>query len=137
MVWTAPKTDWKPSDTFDLDPDYARIRGNLLHLAGMAQRLYPAISLAGMADCTIEDIPGADFFNALDGNADALLDGCFRPARIGRGREYAANGQIWNADDLNRIERATIALYDILTAQENTRPMLAFTMGGDLFGACI
>lgn len=137
MAWTTPKTDWKPSDTFDLDPDYARIRGNLLHLAGMARRLYPAILLAEMADYDIEDIPGADFFNAVDGNADALLDGCFWPARIGRGRDYAVNGTIWDADDLNRIERASAALYDILVAQENTRPVLAFTMGGDLFGACI
>lgn len=137
MAWTTPKTDWRPSDTFDLDPDYARIRGNLLHLAGMARRLYPAIPLAELAEYTIEDVPDADFFAAVDGNADALLDGCFRPARVGRGRAYAANGPIWSADDLARTERALVALYDILRAEENTRPVLAFTMGGDFFGACI
>lgn len=137
MAWVTPKTDWKSTDSFDLDPDYARIRGNILHLAGMARRLYPAVPLADMADYTIADIPCADFFAALDGNADALLDGCFRPRRVGRGREYAANGRIWDADDLIRIESALAALYDILRAQENTRPALAFTMGGDLFGACI
>lgn len=137
MAWTTPKTDWKSTDSFDLDPDYVRIRGNILHLADIARRLYPTVPLANMADYTIADIPCADFFNAVDGNVDALLDGCFRPSRIVRGREYAANGRIWDADDLNRIESALAALYDILRAQENTRPVLAFTMGGDLFGACI
>ena len=137
MAWVTPKTDWKSTDSFDLDLDYARIRGNILHLAGMKQRLYPAVPLADMADYTIADIPCADFFSAVDGNVDALLDGCFRPRRIGRGREYAVNGNIWDADDLNRIESALAALYDILRAQENTRPVLAFTMEGDFFGACI
>lgn len=137
MAWTEPKTDWKPADAFDLEPDYARIRGNILHLAGMARRLYPAIPLAELAEYTIADIPGADFFSAVDGNVDALLDGCFRPFRVPRGREYAANGRVWNADDLNRIESALAALYDILRAQENTRPVLAFTMGGDLFGSFV
>lgn len=137
MAWTTPKTDWRPADTFDLDPDYARIRGNLLHLADMARRLYPPIPLAEMAEHTAEDIPDAAFFAAVDGNADALLDGCFRPARVGRGREYAANGPVWSADDLCRIERALGALYGILAAEENTRPVMAFTMGGDFFGACI
>lgn len=137
MAWTEPKTDWKPSDTFGLEPDYARIRGNILHLAGMARRLYPAVPLAEMAEYMAADVPGADFFAAVDGNADALLDGCYRPARAGRGRTYAANGPIWSADDLARIERALGALHEILGAEENTRPVLAFTMGGDLFGACI
>lgn len=137
MAWTTPKTNWKSTDSFDLDPDYARIRGNILHLAGMARRLYPAVPLAEMADYTIADIPCADFFSAVDGNTDALLDGSFRPLRAGRGREYAANGRIWDAEGLNRIESALAALYDILRAQENARPALAFTMGGDLFGTCI
>lgn len=137
MAWTTPKTDWRPTDTFDLDPDYARIRGNVLHLADMARRLYPPVPLAEMAEHTAEDIPDAAFFAAVDGNADALLDGCYRPPGIRRGRRYAANGTIWDAEDLIRIESSLRELYPILRAQENARPVLAFTMGGDFFGACI
>lgn len=137
MAWTTPKTNWKPTDSFDLTPDYARIRGNLLHLAGMARRLYRGAALAPMRDYTVADVPDADFFAAVDGNTDALLDGCFRPAAIGRGRVWDANGRVWDAGDLVRIEAAHAALYDILRAQEAARPALAFTMGGDLFGTCI
>lgn len=134
MAWITPKTDWKPTDTFDLDPDYARIRGNLLHLHRMARQLYLPFELAAMAEYGIADIPTAEFFAAVDGNADALLDNTFRPPRTPRGRGYAAQGRTWDADDLNRIEAATLLLYRQLAAQAAARPTLATAMGGDLFG---
>lgn len=137
MAWTPPKTDWTAADTFSLDPDYARIRGNILHLHAMARQLYLPIALADMAVCGMQDFPHAAFFANVDNNTDALLDGSFRPARSERARAYAANGRVWDADDLNRIERAHAGLYTALTAQQNARQTLAFTMGGGIFGACI
>ena len=38
MAWVTPKTDWKKTDPVMLDPDYARIRGNILHLRDMARQ---------------------------------------------------------------------------------------------------
>lgn len=137
MEWTTPKTDWKPADAFLLCPDYARIRGNILYLRRRARRFYPDPALADMALYSIADIPGAEFFARVDGNVDALLDGTFRPPHTERARAYRADGRVWNADELNRIESALGALHAVLAAQENTRPTLAFSMGGDLLGAYV
>ena len=54
-----------------------------------------------------------------------------------RARAYEANGRVWSYDDLNRIESALLGLYTALTAQQNARQTLAFTMGGGIFGACV
>lgn len=137
MAWTQPKTDWSTGDAFRLDPDYARIRGNILHLYGMARQLYLPFVLAQMAQPALADVPTASFFADVDNNVDALLDGTYRPPRAQRARTYEANGRAWDADDLNRIESALAGLYTALTAQANARQTLAFTMGGGTFAACI
>ena len=137
MAWTQPKTDWTTADAFYLDPDYARIRGNILHLHGMARQLYLPFALAQMAQPDAADIPTASFFADVDNNVDTLLDKTFRPARSQRARTYEANGRTWDADDLNRIESALAGLSTALTAQKNARQALAFTLGGGTFAACI
>lgn len=137
MAWVTPKTDWQRTDTFSLDPDYSRIRGNILHLKAVAATLYLPFSLAAMADYPIADFPFAEFFNAVDGNADMLLDETFRPTNTPRGKIYAAHKPVWNDNDLNRIERALLTLYQNLQAEANARPVLAFalgTRGGQEFG---
>lgn len=137
MAWITPKTDWQETDPVMLDPDYVRIRGNILHLRDMARQLYLPFPLADMADYGPAGFPYVEFFANVDNNVDALLDNTFRPARSERARAYAANGRVWNYDDLNRIESALLGLYTALTAQQNARRTLAFTMGGGIFGACI
>ena len=137
MAWITPKTDWKATDPIMLDPDYIRIRGNILHLRDMARQLYLSFPLADMEDYGPAGFPYVEFFANVDNNVDALLDNTFRPARSERARAYAANGRVWNYDDLNRIESTLLGLYTALTAQQNARQTLAFTMGGGIFGACI
>ena len=137
MAWITPKTDWQETDPVMLDPDYVRIRGNILHLRDMARQLYLPFPLADMADYGPAGFSFVEFFANVDDNVDALLDNTFRPARSERARAYAANGRVWNYDDLNRIESALLGLYTALTAQQNARQTLAFTMGGGIFGACI
>ena len=138
MAWTTPKTDWKKTDPVMLDPDYTRIRGNILHLRDMARHLYLPFSLADKAaGYRFVDNTCLEFFANVDNNVDALLDNTFRPPRSERARAYEANGRVWSYDDLNRIESALLGLYTALTAQQNARQTLAFTMGGGIFGACI
>lgn len=136
-MWIQPKTDWKPADSFELSADYARIRGNILHLQEMARELYLPFELAQMKEYGPEDFAFAEFFANVDGNADALLDACWRPARQQRARDYRANGRIWNADDLNRIESGLLRLYRAMCAQKAARQRLAFRLGGGIFAAGI
>ena len=68
-----------------LDPDYIRIRGNILHLRDMARQLYLSFPLADMEDYGPAGFPYVEFFANVDNNVDALLDNTFRPpARSGR-----------------------------------------------------
>lgn len=136
-AWTSPKTDWTVRDVFDLVPDYARVRGNLLHLHAAAARLYPPFPLEKMRDYAIGDVAELAFFSSVDNNTDALLNNTFCPAHTRRARAYAENGAVWTADDLNRMERAHAQLYSDMRAQENGRTALKFTMGGGLLGACL
>ena len=102
MAWITPKTDWQETDPVMLDPDYVRIRGNILHLRDMARQLYLPFPLADMADYGPAEFPYVEFFANVDNNVDALL-----------------------------------GLYTALTAEQNARQTLAFSMGGGIFGAYI
>ena len=92
MAWITPKTDWQETDPVMLDPDYVRIRGNILHLRDMARQLYLPFPLADMADYGPAEFPYVEFFANVDNNVDALLDNTFRPARSERARAYADIG---------------------------------------------
>ncbi len=133
MAWLNPKTDWQRTDVFLPLRDYTRIRDNIRHLAQQAAVLYAPVPLAPMPDAADDLLPFCDFFENPDRNTDRLMDATFRPETIPRARDYAPNGSVWDAADLNRIESAHLALHTAFAAQKNTRPMLAFTLGGDLF----
>lgn len=131
-MWVTPKTDWQPTDTVSLSPDYARIRGNLLHLADMAQTLYPPFTLEEMDTATTDSLPTRRFFERVDTNT-TLLQTKTCPAKAVRPRTYQDNAPCWNADDLNRIETAALTLYRLFCAQANGQKHLAFTLGGGTF----
>ncbi len=133
MAWLTPKTDWRRTDVFLPLRDYMRIRGNILHLAGEAAALYAPFALAPMTPAADDVLPFLDFFENPDRNTDRLMDSTFRPENAPRARNYIANGRVWDAADLNRMESAHLALHTAFAAQKNARPVLAFTLGGDLF----
>ncbi len=133
MAWLTPKTDWRRTDVFLPLRDYMRIRGNILHLTHEAAVLYAPFALAPMMPAADDVLPFLDFFENPDRNTDRLMDSTFRPENAPRARNYVANGRVWDAADLNRMESAHLALKAAFDAQKNARPVLAFTLGGDLF----
>ena len=85
MAWITPKTDWKATDPIMLDPDYIRIRGNILHLRDMARQLYLSFPLADMEDYGPAGFPYVEFF----ANVTTMWTRCWitrsvHPARSGR-----------------------------------------------------
>lgn len=135
MAWVTPKTDWQRSDIFLPQRDYMRIYGNILHLEKEAAELYEPFFLTPMLPACDDLLPVRDFFAFPDINTDIIMDCTFRPENTPHAREYLANGKVWDADDLNRIESAHLALHNIFDAQRKARPALAFTLGGDIFAA--
>lgn len=133
MAWQTPKIDWKSSDTFNLNPDYARISGNIEYLQDYAETLYPAFALIPMGVYDINDFPQASFINNIVQNVSDLAENTFHPPNWGDMRTYAGNGPGWNEQDLNTIEGNMEILYTMLRGQWNVLPQLQFELGGAEF----
>lgn len=111
MSWITPKTNWIDGEYFNIG-DYGRIKGNIEFL----QSIYKGSQ--ALESVTVATIPTVDFFNNIVKAIEQMgLDyGMYR---------YTINKRIWNAEELNRIERAIhnayIALNTILycTAGDN------------------
>lgn len=131
--WITPKTDWKDGDYFNLNPDYARIKGNILYAQEYAHKLYESFSLKDMQDFTIEDIPYVDFFNAIVENVRELESHLFVPPGVEPLITYTENQPAWNAKQLNNIERNLMLLYNAMEDQWENLKTLSFTLGGGGF----
>lgn len=130
--WIEPKTNWGKSDYFNLDPDYVRIKGNILYLHELVSSLYAPFSLQTMKDYSISDIPRADFFNAVEDNVQRLADGHFRPYGFIDSKYYIGNEAPWNQDDLNRIENNLLLLFRAFESQQNGKRELPYALGCDV-----
>ena len=128
MAWTTPKTNWQPVDYFNLDPDYNRIKGNLLYLQEMAEYFYGPVLFLEMGEYTMEDWPYADFLNNIVANVQALQQ-AYNPVGSQEMNTYQADGPGWNNADLNIIENNSLLLYQAFSRQKNALPKLPIQLG--------
>ena len=136
MDWTTPKTTWLSGDSFCLAPDYERIRGNLLYLQERAAQLLQKPDYAQMKDYTIQDVPLADFFNAVEQNLQAVAQ-AVQQRESYQTKTFAANDLVWDWRDLERIEQMQLQIYMDLKAIEEGQQRLAFCLGGGIFGTFV
>ena len=127
MAWTTPKTDWASTDFFNIT-DYNRIKNNLQHLTGMAGTLYFDADFDGviLPDATYTDRPSAYKLNQIELRLASI-------ARVvgmdyGEGVTFYDFGLSIRYDELNRIESATLEMYQLLKNQLSALPMLSFTL---------
>lgn len=137
MAWTTPKTDW--AVTYDENGvytgdffsyvDFNRIRNNLAALTELAEMLY-VLRVTGSLPSTkaVTDYPYADEINLLEKRLHEVNNQTIRRS-IGNQKTFVDNGAFIDATELNRIERATLDLYRILTEQAGGRKMLKFRLG--------
>ena len=134
MAWVTPKTNWVNGDRFNLDPDYKRIKGNIEYLVELSKTLYLEYDIPTLGNHTTADLPKVSFFNNVVDATKAILSNCYSPVGVKDMRSYASNGLVWNADDLNTIERNHLLLYDAFTRQKSGIRRLKYTLGGARFG---
>ena len=129
MAWVAPKTDWKSSDRFNIS-DYNRIRGNLEYLHDYVEKLYTFFS---MADLGVDKQSYADYFYAREFNGfeEALeqINSTAYTQDIGTKQTFSDNGSFIDWNELNRLESATLKIYNLLEKQENALQRLSFRLG--------
>lgn len=137
MQWITPKTDWQIrkdadgkyiGDYFETE-DYNRIKNNIQFLRNFALKLYPAFEIADMGeDRNEEDYLYADEMNLLEENLKKIAAGTFKPD-YGEAPVFADNEAYIDYEELNRIERAMLNLYNNLTGLYEGRRMLTFMLG--------
>lgn len=139
-TWIPPKTDWKiaydEQDNYTgdyLEPDdYNRIKNNIAFLRDYCTAMYD-----NSADC--HDL-GEDVFygstNELRASWWGLLQEDFERINeastkldIGTKEPYQSNGAGYLVDELNRIERACLAMYEILEGIKKNKRRLSFRLG--------
>lgn len=129
MVWIEPKTDWTADDAFDYVA-YNRVTGNIIYLKTFADTLF-----LHLTKLSLETEKGnlsliyARHMNAIEKGLETLNLETYG-LKIGETKTYKANGKVPTYEEYNRIESATLVLYNTLTAHKNALPRLAFTLGG-------
>ena len=135
MAWVTPKTNWVNGDKFNLYPDYDRIKGNIEYLVDLSKTLYLDYDVQSLENPTTSDFPKESFFNNVVDATRTILTNCYSPHGTKAMRSYVSNGLVWNADDLNAIERNHLLLYDAFTKQKSGIRRLEYTLGGVRFGS--
>lgn len=128
MSLVDPKTDWKPSDYFNAT-DYNRIIGNLRELKTLALKVYAdfvSCDLGANKDYT--SLLYAEEVNNIEDYLETIKENTF-PFPIGDKKVYVPNGKTIDYNELNRIESATIKLYNEFTVQLDNLTRLQFRLG--------
>lgn len=137
MAWTTPKTNWHgglnaegvyEGDRFNA-VDFNRIKNNLAYLRDLAITLYAEFSIVSLGnDRTPADYFYADEINQLEANLVTINQHSLnRP--YGTAPTYVENGNTMDYTELNRLESATLDLYNRLTNQSEGRRMFTWNFG--------
>ena len=127
-MWQTPKTDWTAKDVV-LCSDYNRIKGNIDYLQTLACKIYKGFDIEEMGDDkTEEQYPYADEYNRLEQNIEMIAKST-AGFQYGESPVFFDNGNFLDYQELNRIEGATLDMYNQLTNQYKGRRMLTFTLG--------
>lgn len=146
MAWIEPKTDWSAqySDTglfigdfFNVE-DYNRIKNNLLYLRELSTKLMNNVPVVTVGqdkhypDGANPDFDNDHFFadeiNLIEDGLEAL-DERMGFVDFGDKQTFYDNGKFIDADELNRIERAELKMYNLLVSSIAGKLRLAFRLG--------
>lgn len=137
MAWTTPKTDWHgglnaegvyEGDRFNA-VDFNRIKNNLAYLRDLAITMYEEFSITSLgSDRSPSDYFYADEINTLEDNLDTINTNSLKMP-YGEAPVYVANGNTMDYTELNRLESATLDLYNRLTNQSDGRRMFTWNFG--------
>lgn len=136
-MWTEPKINWRgytdgngkyQGDRFNAE-DYNRIKNNIQYLRDLAIKIYEDFDIANMGrDKGAVDYPYADEINLIESNLETVISHTIRKD-YGNRRFFTDNGAFIDFEELNRIEKASLDICNLLTSQYEGRRMLTFLLG--------
>lgn len=144
MAWVTPKTNWYggisavtglyEGDRFNA-ADYNRIKNNLAYLRDLAITMYAEFDIVSPSnDKSQGDYYYADEINQIEDNLETINTHTLNRS-YGTKPVFNANGNVFDYSELNRIESATLDLYDRLNNQSEGRRNFTWNFGmkGGLF----
>lgn len=136
MAWVQPKTDWHcdiidgvyNGDRFNAS-DYNRIKNNIYHLHALALSLYKSFNIQpDGGDKQVGEYFYADEINKLESNLDTINNNTLN-RQYGSTPIYVDNGNTFDFNELNRLEGATLDLYNRLNNQKIGRRSFKWNFG--------
>jgi hypothetical protein len=129
MSWIEPKTDWTSQDTFNFS-DYNRIKNNIAYLRERAVKLVKPFEIQDMGDdmTSYAELFEASKFNTIEQNLETINNNAYLKD-YGTKQTFYDNGVFIAYAELNRIESATLDIYNMLGRQEIGLRRLAFRLG--------
>lgn len=129
MSWIEPKTDWTSQDTFNFS-DYNRIKNNIAYLRERVVKLVKPFEIQDMGDdmTSYAELFDASKFNILEQNLETINNNAYLKD-YGTKQTFYDNGVFIAYAELNRIESATLDIYNMLGRQEIGLRRLAFRLG--------
>lgn len=129
MSWITPKTDWVTSDRFNIT-DYNRIRNNISFLHEEAVKVFGGFNIEDMGEDIVTYTAMWDYrmFNAIENNIDILNEHMLKE-NYGAKKTYYENGVFINYEELNRIESASLRMYEIIQGWYEGLYTLEFKVG--------
>lgn len=129
MAWIEPKTDWTSEDYFNAE-DYNRIIGNLAYLKAYSDDLFADLTNISLEEeKSYTSLIYAREMNAIEQALETLNLETYK-LNIGDIQTYKANKATPLWSEFNRIESATLKLYQTMVAHKNALPRFSFVLGG-------
>lgn len=128
MAWIEPKTDWVETDRFNIE-DFNRIKNNLAWLYKFSLNFFNMYSIEPMGENieSYESYWNVDTFNKFERNLDRI--GEKAKIDVGDSTTFYYNGLFITFEELNRIESASLRIYERLKELEKLRKRLPFRLG--------
>lgn len=129
MTWIEPKTNWSVNDRFNIG-DFNRIKNNLNYLRDKVVQLIRPLDISDMgADMTsYSEYWNVDIFNLFETNLEKIAKNSYGE-NYGESLRFFENGGFIKYDELNRIESATLDIYNMLVNQEAGMRRMPFVLG--------
>ena len=137
MPWVTPKTDWYgyidgsgnyQGDRFNAE-DYNRIKNNLETLRNLAIKVFEPFSIETVGDDkSVGDYFYADEINKMENNLETINQHTYNND-YGTKQTFEPNGLTMTFAELNRLESATLDIYEKLSVQLNGLRMFTWNFG--------
>lgn len=128
MEWITPKTDWKPTDKFNVS-DFNRIIGNTQLVSEAISSMKRHFDIEQMGNnLSYESVFDADAFNAIESNIDNIAKYSEYHKNDVK-RSFYENGKFITYDELNRIESIILEFDGKIDGWLFARKKIPFVLG--------